>query len=71
MQSYALEMFNITNKTDSSLFKALKMKFKIYVGAIWQESKLVCVKLRSLECISFSWTFKKALIMAIGLQLEG
>ena len=41
MQSYALEMSNITNKTDSSLFKALKMKFKIYVGAIWQESKLV------------------------------
>ena len=45
MQSYTLE---ITNNTDSLLFKALKMKFNSFVMAcvtffIWQEVKLVSV----------------------------
>ena len=64
MQSYALEMSSITNNTDSSLFKALKMKFTSFLMACvtflfgkkpnWFVLKK-CVllrKLRNLECIT-------------------
>ena len=51
---------------------------KKFIDEYNEKKAIICLrdvqhhrKLRSLECITFYWTFEKAVMMQISLQLEG